>query len=514
MSATGKVSIAVVVIVAFVAGVLFTTAGANWFDLGEKVATESKAGDTRIASSTATADAASLEDAFTAVSESVNPTVVQIRSERVQRRRVPNMFEGTPFEDFFQAPDGGEREFRAQGLGSGVIVRSNGYVVTNNHVIEGADELQVVLADGSTYDGEVVGTDPASDLAVLKIDAEDLPVMSFGTVDDVRVGQWVLAFGSPFSLDLSNTVTAGIVSAIGRTSSNLTSLNPFAAFIQTDAAINPGNSGGPLVNLRGELIGINTAIYTRSRGYQGIGFAIPVNVVENVSSQLVETGSVRRGYLGVFFDRVPSSLAEARDVPAGSAQITRVEPDTPAYEAGLREGDIITSISGQELQDFNQLRTIIGNKQPGDTVQLTVVRDSGEETVDVTLGTRPSDEELAENGRGPGGDSGSDAESMEDLGLDLRNLTPALRDRLGFEGADGLEGVIIVSIDEGSDAYRDAELRQGDIVTEIAKRPVASLDDFMAIYSDVPAGETFLVRVLRVDNGQGQPFFTALTKPE
>jgi serine protease Do len=421
------------------------------------------------------------------------------------------MFEGTPFEDFFDMPDGQEREYRAQGLGSGVIVRSDGYVVTNNHVIEGADELQVVLADGSSYDGEVVGTDPASDLAVLKIDADGLPEMSFGTVDDVRVGQWVLAFGSPFSLELSNTVTAGIVSAIGRTSQNLSTLNQFAAFIQTDAAINPGNSGGPLVNLRGELIGINTAIYTRSRGYQGIGFAIPVSVVENVSSQLIETGNVQRGYLGVFFARVPPSLAEVRDVPSGSAQVTQVESGTPADEAGLREGDIITQIDGQQLSDFNQLRTIIGNKQPGDAVQLTIVREDEERTIDVTLGTRPSDEELAGNQPRSGS---PDAESMEALGLDLRNLTPELRQRLPFEGADVIEGVIVMDVEPGSDAYRDAELREGNIITEVDRRPIASVTDFMAIYEDLAPGETFLVRVLRITGDQAQPFFTALTKPE
>jgi serine protease Do len=509
MSATGKASIAVVVIVAFVAGVLFTTAGANWFDLGDRVASESRAGDTRI--DAPTTDVASLEDAFTQVSEAVNPTVVQIRSERVRQRRAPNMFEGTPFEDFFNRPDGEQREYRAQGLGSGVVVRSDGYVVTNNHVVEDADELQVVLSDGTSYDGEIVGTDPASDLAVLKIDADNLPVISFGQMDDVRVGQWVLAFGSPFSMDLSNTVTAGIVSAFGRTSANLSSLNPFAAFIQTDAAINPGNSGGPLVNLRGELIGINTAIYTRSQGYQGIGFAIPVSVVDNISSQLVETGTVKRGYLGVTFARVPSSLAEARDVPSGSAQVTGVEPGTPAENAGLQEGDIITSVDGQQLRDFNQLRTIIGNKQPGDDVALTIVRDDAERTIDVTLGTRPSDEELTENQQRP---SSPDAESMEALGLDLQNLTPQLRERLGFEGAETLKGVIITSVDPGSDAYREADLREGNIITEVDRRPVSSVEDFMAIYDDLPAGETFLVRVLRVGNGQAQPFFTALTKPE
>jgi serine protease Do len=325
------------------------------------------------------------------------------------------------------------------------------------------------------------------------------------------VGQWVLAFGSPFSLELSNTVTAGIVSAIGRTSQNLSTLNQFAAFIQTDAAINPGNSGGPLVNLRGELIGINTAIYTRSRGYQGIGFAIPVSVVENVASQLIDTGTVERGYLGVYFARVPPSLAEVRDVPTGSAQITQVEPGTPAEEAGLQAGDIITRVDGQRLSDFNQLRTIIGNKQPGDPVELTLVRESDELTVEVTLGMRPSDEELAGAPQRP---DGPDQESMEALGLDLRNLTPELRERLPFEGADALEGVLIADVDPGSDAYRDAELREGNIITEVDKRPVASVADFMAIYEDVPPGETFLVRVLRITGDQAQPFFTALTKPE
>lgn len=516
MSATRKVSIAVVIFAAFIMGVLFTTVGANVFDLGDRIAIESVAGpgDTAIEEATA-GSVLALEDAFTRVAEVVSPTVVQIRSERITERTNPfSRFEGTPFDNFFPAPDRNENnEYRSQGLGSGVIARSDGYIITNNHVIEGADELEVVLFSGQAYDAEIVGTDPGSDLAVIKIAATDLPAVSFGDMAHVRVGQWVMAFGSPLSSDLDNTVTAGIVSALSRTSSGLNNLNTFSAFIQTDAAINPGNSGGPLMNLQGQLIGINSAIFSRSGGNQGIGFAIPVSVVENVAFQLIEKGSVERGFLGVNFGQVPNSLALALGVPRGSAQVTAVVEGTAAEEAGLREGDVITAVDGIQLRDFNQLRTIIGNKRPGDTVDLALVRDKEQQNLIVTLGTRPPDEQIAGNEVRPRlrGDSQSGSAEMKELGMNLRDLSPRLLEELGE--AD-VEGVYLAQIDRGSDAYRESELRQGDIITEIDKRPVRNVSEFMDIYESIDAGETFLVRILRVQGGLATPFFTALTKPE
>ena len=517
MSAKRKASIAVFVIIAFLSGILFTTVGANLLNLGEKVAAESVAADTAdmtvIAPVTPGAQL-ELEEAFIAVAEAISPAVVQIRSEQlIEPRQADNPLEGTPLEDYFNMPDQGPRI--RSGLGSGVITRSDGYIITNFHVIARATELEVRTADGHFFDAEVVGTDQDSDLAVIKIDADDLPAVSFGTFDEVRVGQWVLAFGSPHSEDLDNTVTAGIVSALGRTSSSLANLNIFAAFIQTDAAINPGNSGGPLVDLRGQLIGLNSAIYSRSGGNQGIAFAIPVNVVENVTTQLIETGTVERAQLGVFFDRVSETLADALDVPRGAAQVSEIIKGSAADQAGIQEGDIITEVNGQELRDFNQLRTTIGNLHPGDVVDLEVVRDGEHLAFTVELGKRV----VAENDQAERDDRDEDS-SLEDLGLSLSNSTPATLRRLGLEEAEPFEGVLITAVDPNSPAAREAELRRGDIITEIDKQRVEKLDDFEQVYRSIGKGETFLVRVLRLQPGAEpnnptlRPFLTALTKPK
>ena len=505
MSGKRKASIAVFVVAAFLSGILFTTVGANLFNLGEKVATESVAADTADKTVIAPVNPGAqleLEEAFIAVAEAISPSVVQIRSEQlIEQRQGENPWEGTPLEDYFNMPDQRPR-FRS-GLGSGVITRSDGYIITNFHVIAQATELEVRMADGRFFDAEVVGTDQDSDLAVIKIEADNLPAVSFGTFDEVRVGQWVLAFGSPFSDEL------------GRTSSSLANLNIFAAFIQTDAAINPGNSGGPLVDLRGRLIGLNSAIYSsRSGGSQGIGFAIPVNVVENVTTQLIETGNVERAQLGVFFDRVSETLAKALGVPRGAAQVSEIKKGSAAEQAGIQEGDIITEVNGQELRDFNQLRTTIGNLHPGDVVDLEVVRDGEHLAFTVELGKRV----VAENNQAERDDRDEDS-SMEDLGLSLSNPTPATLRRLGLEEAEPFEGVLITAVDPNSPAAREAELRRGDIITEINKQSVEKLDDFEQIYRRIGKGETFLVRVLRLQRGVEpntltlRPFLTALMKP-
>lgn len=521
MSTQGKASLAILTVVAFLAGILFTTMGANVFEAGERIGLESRAGDTSIELD-ADSPILTLEESFVEVSERVNRTVVQIRSEQVIEGR-PNPFEGTPFEDFFGSPfggQGGEDQIRP-GLGSGVIATSEGHIITNNHVIENADNLEVRLFDGRYYPAEVVGTDPGSDLAVIKIDTDGLDTISFGDHDNLRIGQWALAFGSPLSEDLENTVTAGIVSATNRTSAEISArINVFAELIQTDAAINPGNSGGPLVNARGELIGINSAIMSRTGGNMGIGFAIPVNVVENVVDQLIADGTVRRAYLGVNFDRVPRSLADALDVPRGTAQLTDVQSDTPAERAGLQEGDIIISVDGRQLRDFNQIRTIIANMRPGDSVDMEVTDETGERrTVSVELGERPDGEALAGQQRNRD-DAPSDDVSgeLEEMGISLTDASPEALRRLGIRGVSDIEGVLIREVSRTSRAYRDGELRQGMVITEVNRETVSNQDEFLEVYRDLPSGESFIVRVLRPqrtpDGGiEMSSFYTALQKP-
>lgn len=518
MSTQAKASLAILTVVAFLAGILFTTMGANVFEAGERIGLETRAGDTSIELDQ-DSPILNLEQSFVEVSERVNRTVVQIRSEQVVEGR-RNPFEGTPFEDFFGGSPGGEDQIRP-GLGSGVIATADGHIITNNHVIENADNLEVRMFDGRYYPAEIVGTDPGSDLAVIKIEADGLDTISFGNHDALRPGQWVLAFGSPLSEDLENTVTAGIVSAKNRTSAEISArINVFAELIQTDAAINPGNSGGPLVNIRGELVGINSAIMSRTGGNMGIGFAIPVNVVENVVDQLIADGTVRRAYLGVSFDRVSRSLADALDVPRGTAQLTEVQSGTPAEEAGLQAGDIIISVDGRELRDYNQVRTSIANKRPGETVDMEVTDESGERrTVTVELGERPDNEALA--GRQPSSNDRSDDDvsgEMEEMGISITNATPEALRRLGIRGVSDVEGVLITEVSRTSRAYRDGELRQGFVITEVDREPVRNQEEFMDIYRDLPSGESFIIRVLRPQRTPAgeielTSFFTALEKP-
>ena len=383
-----KISISLLLFAAFLAGVFIATSGANWVGTSDLAGTTSHAesppaeADYRLGSSGPSAD--DFSSAFISVAESVNPAVVQIRAERLVENAFP--LSGSPFDNFFQRPDGENQPQASTALGSGVIVRSDGYIVTNHHVIANAEDLTVVLLDGTQVDAEVVGSDAASDLAVIRVEESGLPVVALMDGADVRVGEWVMAFGSPLSDELGNTVTSGIVSAVRRTSSRLSTLNAYASFIQTDAAINPGNSGGPLVNLDGKLVGINSAIFSRTGGSQGIGLAIPVSVVQNVATQLIQNGAVARGGLGVRFGPVSRSLAEALGVPQGAAQITEVVAGSAADRAGIRAGDVVTAIDGRELREFNELRTTIGNRLPGDSVLLTIVGDGQSRDVDIVLG--------------------------------------------------------------------------------------------------------------------------------
>ena len=507
MSAKSRASIAVVVVIAFFSGVLFTTVGANVFGLGELAGVETRAGGTALA-----APDTDLGTRFIEVSEAVNPTVVQIRAEKVVQRRGPggNPFEGTPFEDFF-APFGGGRgdggEFRSQGLGSGVIVRENGFIVTNNHVVEGADELQVLMFDGTIMDATVVGTDPFSDLAVIRVEADGLPFVSFGEVNDIRVGQWVLAFGSPLSQDLSNTVTAGIISALGRLQSN--SPSSVQNYLQTDAAINPGNSGGPLVDLNGRLIGINTAIITRTGGYQGIGFAIPVNTVRNVTDQLIESGRVERARLGVEFGAASPALIESLDLPRGAAMVARVVPGSAAARAGVQEGDAIVAINGDQLDNHLELSQKIGSMRPGETIELTINREGDRLTLNVELGRADDAGATAEAPAGRD-EAPTEGQMLEDLGLRLSDITPEIARRAEIPA--GTQGVFVADVAPNSMAAREAQIRTGQIIVEVNRQKVASVSDFHRVYRAIDPGASFLLRL--TTPSQEGTFITALRKPE
>ncbi|MEL7168229.1 MAG: trypsin-like peptidase domain-containing protein [Bacteroidota bacterium] len=504
-------SLFALVLAAFVCGVFFVSAGGDVLN----AVTSSEAEAQVAPPTTAAIEAAnSLGDAFQTVAEAINPAVVQIASERVaDRSSMGNPFEGTPFERMFPG-QGGDAPRVQSGLGSGVFIRADGHLITNNHVIEGADELTVRLFDGSEYEAEVVGADPFSDLAVLKIDPdESVPFVGYGDRKDIKVGQWVLAFGSPLSENLSNTVTAGIVSALGRTGQ----LDPrmgLTDFIQTDAAINPGNSGGALINLGGELVGINTAIATRTGGFQGIGFAIPVDVVENTVEQIIESGEVERGFLGISPGPVSSSLARALDVHPGAAQILQVTDGAPASAAGFEVGDVITAVDGTEVRAPEQIFNLIGNRRPGDEVEITYVPNDGGDrrTVSVTLGDR--DALLADGGPTRPSPEKDDKMDMEDdLGLSLNNLTQRLR--VDFEVPPEVEGVLVTNVTPLSQAARDADLQRGDIIVEANRQPISTTGEFENVYGSIEAGDTFLLQVQRpVRGGDFRTFMTALTKPD
>jgi len=503
MSTRGKVSLAVVIGGAFMAGILFATAGANLFGAGSAVGTTGQAatldGSTVIEQAQQVSDEPrALESSFTKVAESVNPAVVQIRAEKVVQRQMRNPFQGTPFEDFFGAP---EREFRSQGLGSGVIVQSDGHIITNNHVIENAETLSVRMEDGTQYDASVVGQDPFSDLAIIKVDAEDLTAVSFGNPEQVKTGQWVLAFGSPLSPDLNNTVTAGIISALGRL--QRTAGQGAQNFIQTDAAINPGNSGGPLVNLDGELVGINTAIKSNTGGYQGIGFAIPANTVERVATQIIEKGNVKRAFLGIGYDQAPASLIDNEDLPKGAVIVRTVNDGSAAAEAGLESGDVITRVDGEPLEKSLQIANLIASKQPGDEVSIHVLKRSGdEETLTVTLGARNEGMTASEEESGPSQD-----EMMEELGFTVQNVTPEIARRLDLDSA---EGVIITKVDRANPNIRDSGLASRQVILRMAGQKIPDVQTFQEVYASIEPGRAFRLIVKTTD---GFVIQTSIRKP-
>jgi len=400
---------------------------------------------------------------FADVAEEVMPSVVTITSAKIYNIRTINPFwEFGPF-DFFFGPNGTpryrNRQFKQEALGSGVIVSPDGYILTNNHVVDGADEIQVHIGD-ETYDAEVVGKDDKTDIAVLKVDVDKkLPAAKLGDSDKIRVGEWVLAIGSPFKLE--HTVTAGIISAKGRSKMGITD---YEDFIQTDASINPGNSGGALVNLDGEVIGINTAIVSQSGGNVGIGFAIPINLAKQIMNQLIDKGKVVRGWLGVTIQDVTEDIADALGLEnAEGVIISSVIPDSPADNAGLKRGDIIVSVDEEDVSDSEELRNKIASTPPDTKVKLKIIRNGNKITKKVKLGEMPGEEGIIA--------SLDDGEDIN-LGLHIKSLSLEDARRLGFDG----DGVLVVDVDDGSIADK-AGIQKDDIIVEMNRTPISNPQD-------------------------------------
>ena len=400
---------------------------------------------------------------WTAVAKAAMPAVVNIASARTVRGPAgpPGPFSADPFFRFFQGPEGAPR--RERSLGSGVIVTQDGYVLTNNHVVEGAQDIRVTLGDRRDFTAKLVGADPKTDLAVLKLPGSGFAVAAVGDSSRVEVAEVVLAIGSPFGL--SQTVTMGIVSAVGRADVGIAD---YEDFIQTDAAINPGNSGGALVNTSGALIGINTAIFTESGGYMGIGFAVPINMARQVMDQLVTRGRLTRGYLGVAVQELTASLARGLGLSAERGiLVADVTPDGPAARAGLQRSDVITAIDGKPVDDVGRFRNLVAGTPPGTSLRLTILREGRERTVQVAVGELPDRPAAAAAAAMRG--------RPDPLGLSIGDVTPELIARLGLPR--GLQGAVIAEVAPGGRAA-EAGLRPGDVIQEVNRRPVRSGREF------------------------------------
>ncbi len=384
-----------------------------------------------------------------------------------------------PFERFFNPP---RRPFKAKSLGSGFVIDASGFILTNNHVVENADEIVVRLSTGKEFKAKVLGRDQKTDIALIEIHgADSLVPVQLGESDQLRVGQWVVAIGNPFGLE--NTVTAGIVSALGRHINQ----GPYDNFIQTDAAINPGNSGGPLLNTKGECVGINTAIYSRGGGNIGIGFAIPISVAREVVPQLKEKGHVTRGWLGVMIQKVTPDIAESLGLETASgALVSDVVKDGPAEAAGIKQGDVIVEYDGKPVTDSAELPLLVARTPVGRSVKVKIIRGKETQTVSVKI-AELKEEEVAQAGTG----------TSEDLGLTVQTLTPELAENLGVDRS--LKGVVVTQV-EGSGPAAEAGIRRGDVVLEVNRTPVKDVDSYRKALKASGKGKSVLFLVRRGDN--------------
>ncbi|MEW8505100.1 MAG: DegQ family serine endoprotease [Candidatus Thiodiazotropha sp.] len=426
--------------------------------------------------------------AFASVAQKVSPSVVYIQVESIRESAPRNELSpfdfGSPFNDelfrrFFGQQFPGmprqqqkPRRHRSVGQGSGFVfshekglLSNKTYVLTNNHVVEGADRISVKFKDGRAFQAEVSGRDPKSDIAVLEIEAENVPELVLGDSNRLDVGEWVLAFGNPFGL--SHTMTAGIVSAKGRTGLGI---NDYEDFIQTDAAINPGNSGGPLVNLDGEVVGINTAIFSRSGGYMGVGFAIPINMAKGIANQLLDKGEVTRGFLGIVIQSLTPELAES--FGAGKQKgilVAEVNADSPAYKAGLKQGDLITKLGEETVDNVGDFRNRISLTTPGSEVELEIIRDGKAHVLKVTIGEL-SDQAIA----------GLDTNTAEELGMTVQTLNKELAQSFDTSTT---RGVVVTSVSQGSMAAM-AGIDAGTVITQVNRKPVTNAEEFRRLVTE------------------------------
>ena len=432
-------------------------------------------------------------DQFADIAEKANPAVVTILTEKKVEINQSNR--STPQEDlfrfYFNQPR--QREYKSSALGSGVIIDAkNGYIITNNHVVEDVDEITVRLLDKSEYKASIIGKDPKSDLAVIKIKAKGLADLELGDSDNLRVGEWVIAVGSPFSANLSHTVTAGIVSAKGR--GNIIQGDIYEDFIQTDAAINPGNSGGALLNSSGDLIGINTAIYSNGyfdRGNKGVGFAIPSNMVKKVMSDLIAYGEVVRSYIGVQIQPINDTAAKALDLKTRSgALVANVIEDGPADKAGIETGDVIVEFDGMMIKSVDHLRNNVSISKPNNFYNLGVIRDGRKKSFKVKLEKMPSDDKLALNVQ---------TENSNELGIEVSNLNRLNRQEFGINSQDA--GIIVTRVlsDSPSD---EAGIQAGDLITRVGSRRCRTIKEFDALVKNTKRRGMLMLHIKRDGNAQ------------
>ena len=457
-------------------GIIFGLVISSGFNLYSKGYTE----ETKI-SKESIETLSKMDSAVSEVAAVVKPSVVNISSTKT----VKSQGTGAPFSNdpffrrfFGEGPFDRQRQHKQSGLGSGVIVDKNGYILTNNHVIKDADEIKVKLSDQREFKGKVIGTDQKTDLAVIKVEATDLPAIKIADSDSLKVGNTVLAVGNPFGLN--QTVTSGIVSAKGRANVGIAD---YEDFIQTDAAINPGNSGGALVNIRGELVGINTAILSTTGGYQGIGFAVPSSMAKKVMDSLIKTGKVVRGWIGVTIQPMTTDLAKQFNLKEGEGILVGdVVEDSPAGKAGIERGDVITEFDGKELNDVTTLRNMVAGTEPGKTVQVKLMRDGKPITVEVKIS------EMA-------GEIGTISNTFENhmKGVAVQDLTPPIRNNLDVPKR--INGVIVTDVADDSPA--EGILMKDDVIMEINKRQIRDAKDYESVVGGIKTGEVVLVLVYR-----------------
>ncbi len=451
--------------------------------------------------------ATQLSEAFEAAAGKVSPSVVPIFAEQVIEQSfgyaAPDelfrrFFGDDFFKRFFGTPpktEKNQQQGTIRSLGSGVIISADGYILTNNHVVENADKLIIVMDNNKKYEAKTVGTDVNSDLAVIKIDGKDLPTAALGNSDEVKVGQWVIAVGNPFQL--MHTVTAGIISAKGRSSIGLAA---YEDFMQTDASINPGNSGGALADLDGKVVGISTAIVGPSGGNVGIGFAIPINMAKGIMDELITKGKVSRGYLGILPQDIDESLAEAMNLKSTEgALVGDVTAGGPAEKAGMLRGDVITAMDGASITNSTDLRLKVAEAAPGTKVKFTVIRGGKEKAIEVKLGERPAEaaeREAPESQRQPR------EEMLDKLGLAVQDLTPDIARQLGYENE---RGVIVANVVPTSSAD-EAGLQRGDLIREVDRTAVASVKEFEKAISKAKSGDSVVLLIMR----GGNTFYVAL----